>query len=197
MDVKRLAASVAVAGRENGFEAKRRTEMVRELVGGYRQAIRRFAAMRTLDVWYARVSVRELRELVRSQGSAGQSRRLERTVAKGRRKDSARAFAKLAVSDNGETRIRADPPLIVPIADLVDRSGAARLELSARRMLESYLGSVQGDRRRLLERFRYVDLARKVVGVGSGDTLLGDPAARTRFERSPVPAGQGSVALGA
>jgi uncharacterized protein (DUF2252 family) len=169
-DVKRLAASVAVVGRENGFEAKRRTEMVRELVGEYRQAIRRFAAMRTLDVWYARVSVSELRELVRSQGSAGQSRRLEKTVAKGRRKDSARAFAKLAVSDNGEARIRADPPLIVPIADLVDRSGAARLALSACRILESYLGSVQGDRRRLLERFRYVDLARKVVGVGSVGT---------------------------
>jgi uncharacterized protein (DUF2252 family) len=169
-DVKRLAASVAVAGRENGFEAKRRTEMVRELVGEYRRAIRRFAAMPTLDVWYARVSVSELRELVRSQGSAGQSRRLEKTVAKGRRKDSARAFAKLAVSDNGEARIRADPPLIVPIADLVDRSGAVRLELSARRILESYLGSLQGDRQRLLARFRYIDLARKVVGVGSVGT---------------------------
>jgi uncharacterized protein (DUF2252 family) len=169
-DVKRLAASVAVAGRENGFQANRRTEMVRELVGEYRRAIRRFAAMHTLDVWYARVSVSELRELVRSQGSAGQSRRLAKTVAKGRRKDNARAFAKLAVSDNGEARIRADPPLIVPIADLVDRLGAVRLELSARRILESYLGSLQGDRRRLLERFRYVDLARKVVGVGSVGT---------------------------
>jgi uncharacterized protein (DUF2252 family) len=169
-DVKRLAASVAVASRENGFEAKRRAEMVRELVGEYRQAIRRFATMNTLDVWYARASVNELRELMRSQGSAGQSRRLEKTVAKGQRKDSARAFAKLAVSDNGEARIRADPPLIVPISDLVDRSGAVRLELGARTILESYLRSLQGDRRRLLERFRYVDLARKVVGVGSVGT---------------------------
>jgi len=77
-DVKRLAASVAVAGRENGFEAKRRTEMVRELVGEYRLAIRRFAAMRTLDVWYARVSVSELRELCahkEAQAKAGGSRR--------------------------------------------------------------------------------------------------------------------------
>ena len=91
-------------------------------------------------------------------------------MAKGRRKDSARAFAKLAVSDNGAAHIRADPPLIVPIADLVDRSGAVRLELGARTILESYLGSLQGDRRHLLERFRYVDLARKVVGVGSVGT---------------------------
>ena len=169
-DVKRLAASVAIAGRENGFEARRRTEMVREVVAEYRQAIRRFATMNTLAVWYARISVNDLRELVRSEGGAGQSKRLEKTVAKGRRKDSARAFARLAVSDHGEARIRADPPLIVPIADLVDRSQAVRLQLSARKILGSYLGSLPGDRRRLVERFRYVDLARKVVGVGSVGT---------------------------
>jgi Uncharacterized protein conserved in bacteria (DUF2252) len=75
-----------------------------------------------------------------------------------------------SLSENGEARIRADPPLIVPIADLVDRSGALRLELGARRILESYLGSLPGDRRRLLERFHYADLARKVVGVGSVGT---------------------------
>ncbi len=186
-DLKRLAASTVVAGRENGFEAKRRISMVHDLVGEYRQAIRRFAAMNTLDVWYARANVSDLQKLVRSQGSSGQSRRVEKAVAKGRRKDSARAFAKLAVAENGEVRIRADPPLIVPIADLVDRSGAFRLELGARRMLESYLGSLPSDRRRLLERFRYVDLARKVVGVGSVGTrcwvilLLGRDASDPLF----------------
>ena len=186
-DLKRLAASTVVAGRENGFEAKRRTAMVHDLVGEYRQAIRRFAAMNTLDVWYARANVSDLQKLVRSQGSSGQSRRVDKAVAKGRRKDSARAFAKLAVAENGEARIRADPPLIVPIADLVDRSGAFRLELGARRMLESYLGSLPRDRRRLLERFRYVDLARKVVGVGSVGTrcwvilLLGRDASDPLF----------------
>jgi len=169
-DVKRLAASVAIAGRENGFDAACRTSMVRNLVAEYRQAIRGFAKMKTLDVWYARTNVRDLQKIVRSQGSAGERRRLDKAIAKGRRRDSARAFAKLAVSDNGEAHIRADPPLIVPIADLVDRSGAVRLELGARRMLESYLGSLPGDRRRLLERFRYADLARKVVGVGSVGT---------------------------
>ena len=169
-DVKRLAASVAVAGRDNGFKAERRAAIVRELVGEYRQAIRRFATMKTLDVWYARARVSDLQELARSLGSERQSRRLEKAVAKGRRKDSARAFAKLAVSGNGEPRIRADPPLIVPIADLLDRSGAVRLELGARRILKSYLESLSGERSRLLERFRYVDLARKVVGVGSVGT---------------------------
>jgi hypothetical protein len=78
--------------------------------------------MNTLDVWYARVSVGDLQQLLRAQGSSRQRRQLEKTVAKGRRKDSARALTKLAVSENGDARIRADPPLIVPIADLVDRS---------------------------------------------------------------------------
>jgi uncharacterized protein (DUF2252 family) len=169
-EVKRLAASVAVAGRENAVEAERRTAIVTQLVGEYRQAMRRFATMRTLDVWYARASLSELQELLRSQPSTGRDRRLEKTVAKGRRKDSARAFAKLAVTENGDVRIRADPPLIVPIADLVDRAGAARLDSSAGKLLESYLASLAGDRRRLLGRYRYVDLARKVVGVGSVGT---------------------------
>ncbi|HXQ15979.1 MAG TPA: DUF2252 family protein, partial [Caulobacteraceae bacterium] len=102
--------------------------------------------------------------------SRSEHRQFEKTVAKGLRRDSARAFAKLAVKGNGEARIRADPPLIVPIADLVDRAGARRLELGARKLLDSYRASLSGDRRRLLERFRYADLARKVVGVGSVGT---------------------------
>ena len=169
-DLKRLAASVAVAGRENGFNPKRRVAIARQLVGEYRQAIRQFATMKPLDVWYARASVGDLQQLSRSQLSRSQDRQFDKTVAKGLRKDSARAFAKLAVKGNGEARIRADPPLIVPIADLVDRPGARRLELGARKLLDSYLTSLSGDRRRLLERFRYADLARKVVGVGSVGT---------------------------
>ncbi|MGO9885009.1 MAG: DUF2252 domain-containing protein [Solirubrobacteraceae bacterium] len=185
-DVKRLAASVAVAGRENALRAKRRRAIVRQLVGEYRQAMRRFATMKPLDVWYARTGISDVQELLRSRGSASR-RRLEQTVAKGRRKDSARAFAKLAVTENGDVRIRADPPLIVPVADLVDRSGALRLGLGARKLLESYLGSLAGDRRRLLGRYRYVDLARKVVGVGSVGTrcwvilLLGDDSSDPLF----------------
>jgi uncharacterized protein (DUF2252 family) len=119
-DVKRLAACVAVAGRENGFKPRRRTAIVCELVEEYRRAIRQFATMKTLDVWYARASVSELQQLLRAQGSGGQVKRFDKAVAKGRGKDSARAFAKLAVNENGEVRIQADPPLIVPIRELVD-----------------------------------------------------------------------------
>jgi uncharacterized protein (DUF2252 family) len=169
-DVKRLAASVAVAGRQNGFDTTRRTGISRALVGEYRHAMRRFASMKTLELWYARASLADIRKLLRAQGSPKQAKRLDQAVAKGRRRDSARAFTKLAVTEDGLPRIRAEPPLIVPIADLVDRSRARGLERGARTLLRSYLASLPGDRRRLLERYRYADLARKVVGVGSVGT---------------------------
>ncbi len=86
-DLKRLAASVAVAGRENGFSTRRRIASVRQLTREYREAMRRFATMGTLDVWYARASIADVRELLRSQASARQLRRFDKTVAKGRRKD--------------------------------------------------------------------------------------------------------------
>jgi uncharacterized protein (DUF2252 family) len=167
-DVKRLAASVAVAGRENGFAPRRREATVRQALGEYRQAMRDFAGMKALDVWYARASASDLKELLRSQATPSEIKRFDKTIEKGRRKDSARAFAKLAVTGDGEARIASDPPLIVPIAELV---GDARgLEQGARELVESYRGSLSGDRRRLLERYRYADLARKVVGVGSVGT---------------------------
>jgi uncharacterized protein (DUF2252 family) len=186
-DVKRLAASVAVAGRENGFGHKRRSSMILGLVGAYRTAMREFADMTSLNVWYARASVSDIQQVVRSQAKASQAKRVDKTVAKGRRKDSTRAYEKLVVGGDGEPRIRADPPLIVPIADLVDDREAQRLELAARMLLDDYLASLPGDRRRLLERYRYADLARKVVGIGSVGTrcwvilLLGNSQADALF----------------
>jgi uncharacterized protein (DUF2252 family) len=169
-DVKRLAASVAVAGRDNGFAPKRRETLVRQAVRQYREAMREFAGMKMLDVWYARASLGDVQELLRTQASQSQRQRFDRTVAKGRRRDSARAFAKLAASADGGARIVADPPLIVPVEDLVGDADARRLERVARELLRSYLASLSGDRRRLVERYRYADLARKVVGVGSVGT---------------------------
>ena len=169
-DVKRLAASVAVAGRGNDFSIAQTTAIVRQLVGAYRQAIRQFAGMKTLEVWYARASVSDVEKLLNAKANRSQLRRLDKTVAKGKRKDSARAFEKLVVMDDDSARIRADPPLIVPIADLAERAGARRLERATQKLLDSYRHSLQDDRRRLLERYRYADLARKVVGVGSVGT---------------------------
>jgi uncharacterized protein (DUF2252 family) len=169
-DVKRLAASVVVAGRDNGFAPKRQRALVRQTVGEYRKAMRGFAGMKALDVWYARASVGDLHELLRSQASSRQAKRFDRAVARGRRKDSARALEKLAVSGEGDPRIAADPPLIVPIEDLVNDAQRERIEEGARGLLGSYVRSLSGDRRRLLQHYRYAALARKVVGVGSVGT---------------------------
>jgi uncharacterized protein (DUF2252 family) len=169
-DIKRLAASAAVAGRDNGFTRKQRTSVVRDTVREYRLAMHEFAGMSNLAIWYASASMDEIRELLRAQGTGGDLRAFDKTVQKGRRKDNARALAKLAVTDGGEPKIHADPPLIVPVSDLVDASHAQALQAGAKRVFESYLGSLQGDRRALLSRYRYADLARKVVGVGSVGT---------------------------
>ncbi len=169
-DIKRLAASIAVASRENGFRPKSGSAIVRQAVAEYRQAMREFAGMKALDVWYARASVSDLRKVLGPESTARQRKEFEGTLEKGRRKDSARAFAKLAVTDGGQARIAADPPLIVPLEDLVAEGRGPTLERRARKLLASYQSSLPADRRRLLGRYRYVDMARKVVGVGSVGT---------------------------
>jgi uncharacterized protein (DUF2252 family) len=165
-DVKRLAASIAVAGRENGFTPARRQRVVRAAVAEYRTAMRRFAGMTSLQVWYSRLDA----SAIRSRASRRQAKDMERVGAKGRRKDSARAFAKLVQEVDGDPRIAPDPPLIVPIEDLVSGEQARDLDKGLRELTEAYQSSLPPDRRRLLDRYRHVHAARKVVGVGSVGT---------------------------
>jgi len=169
-DVKRLAASVEVAARARNFEQKERRRIVRGAVEAYRIAMRRFAGMTTLDTWYSRISARELKEEFGSQLGRVQVRKFERVVAKGKTKDSARAYNKLAVNVNGDTRISADPPLITPIEDLLPDAEARYLDDNMRGLIEQYAETLPDDRRKLLSRFHYVHAARKVVGVGSVGT---------------------------
>ncbi len=169
-DVKRLAASIAVAGRERGFTGAERRTTVRAAVRQYREAMKRFGTMGNLDAWYARLDRDELLKRLEGGATAEQLRTFRKTVAKAQRKDSARAFERLASTDGGEPRIVSDPPLIVRIEDLLPEGQADEFEEAMRGLLRSYRASLQGDRRYLLERYRYVDLARKVVGVGSVGT---------------------------
>jgi uncharacterized protein (DUF2252 family) len=170
-DVKRLAASFAVAGRENGFSAQERRTTVLATVRAYREAISGFAQMRNLELWYSHLSV----EQAMAQFTAGvDPKRLKQTEAsieKARAKDSMQAFEKLTHVVDGEPRIISDPPLIVPIDELlptqVERD---ELEEEVRTLVRSYRRTLETDRRHLLEQFRFVDLARKVVGVGSVGT---------------------------
>jgi uncharacterized protein (DUF2252 family) len=169
-DVKRLAASIAIAARGLGFSQKQQNASVCGAVSQYREAMQEFAGMGNLAIWYARASAGELTDLVRGRGSKKQVSEVDKTVSKAWRKDNARAFAKLAVSENGGARIRDDPPLIVPIDELVRDDDAEQLHRAARHLINSYLASLSGDRRQLLRRYRYADLARKVVGIGSVGT---------------------------
>ena len=169
-DLKRLVASFAVAGRDRGFDAKQRRRVNRMVTRAYREAMRELASMRSMDLWYSRTDVDEVAELARSQGTPKQIARLDKNLAKARAKDSLRAFNKLTTLVDGEPRIVADPPLIVPIEDLADGRDREAIEEFIHGAIRGYRRTLQGDRRRLLERFRYVHAARKVVGVGSVGT---------------------------
>jgi uncharacterized protein (DUF2252 family) len=168
-DLKRLAASMVIAGRDRGFKAKESRTAARAAVAAYREAMVMFSGMRRLDVWYSRLDVKRIMEIARASGKDKIVENLEKTAEKARLKDSARAYAKLTVTDGGKPRIKADPPLIVPIEDLVDMD-PEELQESLRSIIHSYRRSLQGDRRHLLEGFELVHVARKVVGVGSVGT---------------------------
>jgi uncharacterized protein (DUF2252 family) len=169
-DVKRLVASFAVAGRDRGFDVGTRTAINTAVARSYREAIREFAAMRNLDVWYARVDLEDVIREFRAQATTEQRKRMERNLEKTRTKDSLKAFAKLTEVVDGEPRIVADPPLLVPIEDLAGPEGETTFVDQFRDLFRRYRESLPVDRRRLLERFRYVHAARKVVGVGSVGT---------------------------
>jgi uncharacterized protein (DUF2252 family) len=170
-DVKRLAASIAVLGRERGFEATKRRALVVGVVGEYRQALRRFAEMRNLDVWYAHLGEASFRRRWKDgELSAKDRREFQRGLEKARHKDSLKAMARLTHRVDGELRIICDPPLVVPIEDLLP---AAEVDTAYERMraaLGEYRRTLQGNRRHLLSGFRLIHIAHKVVGVGSVGT---------------------------
>jgi uncharacterized protein (DUF2252 family) len=166
-DVKRLAASVAVAGRERGFGGKERERATRSAAKSYRESMRGFAAMRNIDVWYSRLDVEPAVDVLRSQIDERRYRRLERNLAKARAKNSLRALGKLTYEKDGEIRIVSDPPLIMPLEDLTDATAA---EQQLQVVLAAYRESLTHDRRHLAASYRYVDAALKVVGVGSVGT---------------------------
>ena len=169
-DVKRLAASFAVAGRVHGLDDETRRDLVLRGLAAYRSAMAEFAAMRDLDVWYARLDVAAVMERWRAQASPTTQRLFARAIEKAHTKDSIRALARLTRRVDGRLRIVGDPPLIVPVEDLASGIPAQRVEDMARSVLRAYRRTLPGERRRLLERYRYVHLARKVVGVGSVGT---------------------------
>jgi uncharacterized protein (DUF2252 family) len=169
-DVKRLAASLAVAGRVNNFGRKERAGVVRATVGRYREAMNTFAGQRELDVFYAHADLDDLSALVEQQTNKTSRKRFAEAREKARTRDSMQAFRKLTALVDGNRRIVADPPLIVPAEDLMPATDRVELEEQIRELLAGYAETLPVDRRRLFGKFRFVDMARKVVGVGSVGT---------------------------
>ncbi|MEU2260694.1 DUF2252 domain-containing protein [Streptomyces sp. NPDC019645] len=157
-DVKRLVASVAVAARDNGEPDAGARRAARAAAESYRLSMRRLSGLGELDVWYERISAEDLVPLVRDLERA----RIETQLAKARRRTSLQALEKLTEVVGGRRRIVQDPPLLEAVAGL----DAA----SVRKILSDYRSTLPEDRRVLLDRYRFVEAARKVVGVGSVGT---------------------------
>jgi len=169
-DVKRLAASLEVAARGNGFRRKERRQIVLRAVQRYRCAMREFAQQSNLAVWYAHLDMDSEMPRIIPMLKPGRARRTEEALAKARTRDSTQAFTKLATLVNGQPHILSDPPLVVRATELLPEVDAGELFLQLRGMLRSYGRTLQSDRRHLLGQYQLVDLARKVVGVGSVGT---------------------------
>ena len=165
-DLERLAASIVIAGRDAGFDSQKSRKAARATVRAYRDAMAAFAGMSTLAIWYAALPFDRIQRVVSLNEK--QSRRLAKVGRKARSKDHLRMLTKLCEEVDGDYRIRNAPPLLVPFRELpID---AEALHAAGERAFASYLASLPGERRHLLERYRPVDLALKVVGVGSVGT---------------------------
>lgn len=170
-DVKRLAASVATAGRAGGFSRKEQDAAVRACVLAYRRRMREFAGMRTLDIWYAQDDADALRKLLASSMGRADRRRTARATARARTRTQMQAFAKLTRLTADGRRITPDPPLVTPLGELRPKDGRADAqEGELRTVLEGYARTLSAERRHLLRHYHLVDIARKVVGVGSVGT---------------------------
>jgi uncharacterized protein (DUF2252 family) len=169
-DVKRLAASMLIAARDNGFRAKDQDRIVLDTVGKYRTAMATFAGMNNLEVWYSHLDIESVIQEFGSQVKPKRVKRAEKQLAKARTKDSMTAFSKLTEMVDGKPRIVDQSPLIVPADKLATGDQLEHLFEVMHRVLREYRETLEFDRRVLLEQFDFTDLAHKVVGVGSVGT---------------------------
>ncbi|MEG0987013.1 MAG: DUF2252 domain-containing protein [Clostridia bacterium] len=169
-DIKRLATSVEICGRNRGFKKNERKNVVRETVKSYREAMISFARMRNLDVWYAHLDVEDQLHELTAGASKKKVKNVRRGLDKTYQKTSEKAFMKLIEVADGKLRIISDPPVIVPLSELLSGVDAALTKQVILDLLTRYEKSLPFDRRCLVDQFSYIDAARKVVGVGSVGT---------------------------
>lgn len=175
-DLKRLAISAVVAGRENGLSERKCRELAHLIVETYGRAMKRFAKMHTLDVWYYHVDADDILRIFEQASSKKGKKAAARTVAKARTKTQARTLKKITTTENGRRQIRSDPPLLVParemdFAQLLTPDEQEKLSVGfIEQFWLQYLDSLPDERRFLLQRFRVTDVALRVGGVGSVGT---------------------------
>jgi len=169
-DVKRLVTSFEIAARSLSFTDKEKSSVVGGAVRSYRETMAKFAGMTNLDVWYAHLDVEQTFNDYRRRATPEEVKRFEKNLAKAQSKDNMKAFSKLTELVDGDYRIKSDPPLIITLGDVFEGEGEEEVRVWLAEHLRAYRKSLQPDRRRLLESYRLVDFARKVVGVGSVGT---------------------------
>jgi hypothetical protein len=169
-DVQRLVASIEIGARDNGFSPRQRRAAVLATARRYREAMRAFAAMTNLDVWYARMDVDAVVAERAGRLSRDDAEAIRRLAGKSRAKNSLRAVSRLTEVVDGRLRIASAPPLIERVSDLLPEAAAKELTDAIQALLDQYVASLPDDRRRLVSSYRFVDMARKVVGVGSVGT---------------------------
>ena len=185
-DVLRMSASFTIAARNNAFTDEEARQVTLAAVRAYREAMREFAKMGTLDIWYARLAEADILSAIqlavdtskdKAQKKAVEraERNAEKTARKAHSRDSLQALSKLAEQVDGKYRIVSQPPIVIPARELGDKFGLSPEEIrnAVHEQLRSYRATLQDDRRHLLERFEIIDVARKVVGVGSVGTQIG------------------------
>jgi len=198
-DVKRMAASFTIAGRNNGFGKADIKAATLASVRAYREAMASFAEMGTLAIWYAHLDEDELMKGVRSAAKASKTKKdakaakraektAEKTAAKARTRDSLQALSKLGEVVSGRYRIVSQPPIVVPMRELAATYGlsAEEVERGLHEQFRAYRATLRDDQRRLLERFELVDVARKVVGVGSVGTRAFIGLLQGRDQQDPL-----------
>lgn len=169
-DVKRLAASIEIAGRDLAFSSEDRAAAVSGCVRSYREALHDFAAQRNIDVWYARMSAEDLKQRLAATGDRSTAKEVKKRVHQALQRDHLRAFDRLIEHEDAQIRFVSRPPLLTPIEELLDADHRERYVDVMRSQLHEYRESLAPDRRSLIESYRFVDIARKVVGVGSVGT---------------------------
>jgi uncharacterized protein (DUF2252 family) len=169
-DVKRLAASLEIAARGNGYHRKVRRRIVVDAIREYRESMRSFAEMGNLELWYARIDMDEALAAVKENLPKRGRAWADTQMTKARTRTSAQAVLKLTTVVDGELRLRHQPPLIETIEELLPDRTRDEFTEEMRTMVREYRATLTSDRRHLLEQYEVIDMARKVVGVGSVGT---------------------------